>query len=148
MTTIPIENMTMGMTTIIALFSISFGVYQYFAKRKSEKCAQEKAEIERLKAEEEKIAAVKIAAETAAKAQGREEGNILTQLGAANKGICDIQINMRRMEEKSEQRQLEVTRQVAVVSERVAVVEGTAKSAHHRIDSLEETVKAVKNSRK
>ena len=133
---VPVENLTIGWAGLIAVASLLFGIYQYVQKRNEQKCSAEKATLAQEKADKEKADAVKCAAETAAKTQGREEGIILTQLGAANKGIADIQLDMRRMEEKREEQHLKL-------SERVTAVESKAASAHHRLDTLEETVSAL-----
>lgn len=133
---LPVENLTIGWAGFIALLGLAFGIYQFFSKKSEQNKAAVDKKLAEEKADREKAEAVKCAAETTAKTQGREEGIILTQLGAANKGITDIQSDMRRMEEKREKQHLEL-------SERVTAVEGKASSAHHRLDTLEETVGAL-----
>lgn len=134
------EKLTFGWTTVITLIGLIFGFYQYFSRRSEQKSAAVEIKLAQAKADSEKSEAVKCAAEAVAKTQGREEGTILTQLGAANKGISDIQSEMRRMEDKRETQHLEL-------STRMTAVEGKASSAHHRIDSLEEAVNSVKNKK-
>ena len=60
------------------------------------------------------------------KAEGKNDGTILTELGYIKGGIDEIKTEQR------EQRQTNT----AVLS-RLAAVESSAKSAHHRLDRLE-----------
>lgn len=54
-----------------------------------------------------------------------DEGMLLTELGYIKSGIDDI----KRKQEQQEQRHIEII-------SRLAVVEASAKQAHHRIDEL------------
>lgn len=58
--------------------------------------------------------------------EGKQDGTILTELGYIKGGVDDI----KRKQEKQDEQYLGM-------SERVARVEESAKSAHHRIDRLE-----------
>ena len=60
------------------------------------------------------------------KAEGRESGTVMTELGYIKSGIDDIKA------EQKDQRQMNTE-----IRERLASVESSAKSAHHRIDRLE-----------
>lgn len=60
------------------------------------------------------------------KDEGKQDGTILTELGYIKGGVDDI----KRKQEKQDEQHLGM-------SERVARVEESAKSAHHRIDRLE-----------
>jgi len=60
------------------------------------------------------------------KDEGKQDGTILTELGYIKGGVDDI----KRKQEKQDEQYLGM-------SERVARVEESAKSAHHRIDRLE-----------
>lgn len=60
------------------------------------------------------------------KDEGKQDGTILTELGYIKGGVDDI----KRKQEKQDE-------QYIGMSERVARVEESAKSAHHRIDRLE-----------
>lgn len=60
------------------------------------------------------------------KDEGKRDGTILTELGYIKGGVDDI----KRKQEKQDEQYLGM-------SERVARVEESAKSAHHRIDRLE-----------
>lgn len=61
------------------------------------------------------------------KSDGREGGQVLTELGYIKSGVDDI----KRKQEKQDERHLEVV-------ERLSTLESSAKSAHKRIDSLED----------
>lgn len=61
------------------------------------------------------------------KTDGKKDGMVLTELGYIKSGVDDI----KRKQEKQDERHLEVV-------ERLANVESSTKSAHKRIDDLED----------
>lgn len=67
--------------------------------------------------------------------EGREGGQVLTELGYIKSGVDDI----KRKQEKQDERHLEVV-------ERLSTLESSTKSAHKRIDNLEDHLN-VRSSR-
>lgn len=63
-------------------------------------------------------------------AEGKESGVILTELGYIKAGVDDV----KRKQEKQDEQSLAIMRELSAVNESV-------KSAHHRIDGLEERMK-------
>ena len=64
------------------------------------------------------------------KAEGKENGVLLTEIGYIKSGIDDI----KRKQEKEDERYVEVVA-------RLTAVEASAKQAHHRLDGFEEKLK-------
>ena len=71
-------------------------------------------------------AGYRLSTKKATKDEGRESGTVMTELGYIKSGIDDIKA------EQKDQRQMNTE-----IRERLASVESSAKSAHHRIDRLE-----------
>lgn len=69
------------------------------------------------------------------KSHGKEGGMVLTELGYIKSGVDDI----KRKQEKQDERHLEMV-------ERVSMLEASSKSAHKRIDTIEEHLN-VRSSR-
>ncbi|MFL0251416.1 hypothetical protein ACJDT4_13415 [Clostridium neuense] len=61
------------------------------------------------------------------KTNGQHDGNISTKIDYIQRGVDDIRIDIKAQDNKIEG-----------LIEKVAKVEESAKSAHHRIDTLEE----------
>lgn len=127
------ENMNFSFGAILGILGIISSVWMYVSKKRDSDVAKTEATELRREVDRDKIEAVREAAACSAKIEGAKEGVMLTQLGAANKGIEVLQATIQRNEELRMTHQMEVVQQITAMQEKI-------ERSKQRLDKIEHSM--------